>query len=241
MTSIIKPYVIFVNNLFLQIIQKFDYIYYMISNKYTVIVLIFVLSAAVLFAGGNREKTVSKKEAAAAEAKRDDTMEARTMSWKTLNIIPDDKKIAPPIEKSEAEWKSILTPEQYDILRFGGTEYAFTGKYNDNHEEGTYYSAATGQPLFSSETKFDSGTGWPSFYEPLHQDSVILREDKSLGARRVEVLDSSSGSHLGHVFNDGPNPTGLRFCMNSASLIFVKKGDEPPQIVKDYLAKFGER
>ncbi|TFG58919.1 MAG: peptide-methionine (R)-S-oxide reductase MsrB [Spirochaetales bacterium] len=162
------------------------------------------------------------------------------MSWKTLKIAPEGTEIATPIQKSEEEWKSSLTAEQFEILRNAGTEWAFTGEYNDNHEEGKYYSAATGQPLFDSKTKYDSGTGWPSFYEPIDPDAVILRIEFGSGGRYAEVLDSSSGSHLGHVFQDGPNPTGLRFCMNSASLIFAKKGDEPPQIVKDYLAKFGK-
>lgn len=213
----------------------------MISNKYAVIGFILFLASTAMFAGGNREKTMPQRKVIPTESESDGTTELRTMSWKTLNIIPEGTEITTPIVKSEEEWKSGLTPEQFEILRREGTERAFTGKYYDNHEEGIYYSAATGQPLFSSETKFESGSGWPSFYEPLDPDTVILREDLSLGARRVEVLDSSSGSHLGHVFNDGPNPTGLRFCMNSASLIFVKKGDEPPRIVKDYLARFGEK
>ena len=140
----------------------------------------------------------------------------------------------------ETELKKLLSRPQYEILRQQGTERAFTGKYDKFYEKGTYYSAATGQPLFSSEAKFNSGTGWPSFYAPLDPEKVILREDKSVFGRRVEVLDSSSGSHLGHVFNDGPEPTGLRYCMNSASLIFVPEGAEPPPLVRDYLEKHGK-
>jgi peptide-methionine (R)-S-oxide reductase len=108
------------------------------------------------------------------------------------------------------------------------------------YEEGTYYSAATGQPLFSSESKFNSGSGWPSFYEPIDPDAVVLIQDNKFSLRRVEVVDSASGSHLGHVFPDGPDPTGLRYCINSASLIFVPKGEQPPRIVQDYLETYGE-
>jgi len=142
-----------------------------------------------------------------------------------------------PIVLRDEQWCERLTPFQYSVLRKKDTERAFTGKYYNEHEKGIYYSAATGQPLFSSDAKFDSGTGWPSFYEPVNPDVVVLIEDKSLFGVRVEVVDSSSGSHLGHVFPDGPAPTGLRYCINSASLIFVPEGAEPPQIVREYLEK----
>ncbi len=127
------------------------------------------------------------------------------------------------IVKTAAEWKAILTPEQYYVLREKGTERAFTGKYNHNVDHGIYKCAACGLELFSSETKFDSGTGWPSFYKPLNNKNVKEERDMSAGMIRTEVLCNRCGGHLGHVFDDGPKPTGLRYCLNSVSLAFEKK------------------
>ena len=122
------------------------------------------------------------------------------------------------ITKTEEEWQQELTPEQYEILRRQGTEPAFAGKYTYSKEDGMYRCAACGNELFSSDTKFDSGTGWPSFTEPASAEAVELRPDSSHGMVRTEVVCARCGGHLGHVFDDGPNPTGQRFCINSISL-----------------------
>ena len=123
-------------------------------------------------------------------------------------------------EKSEEEWKSVLTDEQYKVLREKGTEPAFSGQLLDNKEHGTYTCSGCGEPLFSAEKKFDSGSGWPSFYATMDNNNIEEKLDKSQGMIRTEVLCSSCGGHLGHLFPDGPNPSGMRYCINSASLDF---------------------
>ncbi len=127
------------------------------------------------------------------------------------------------LQLSESEWRKRLTPEQFHVLREKGTERAFTGALVNNHADGMYHCSACNAPLFKSDTKFDSGSGWPSFFERLSPDAVELHEDTSHGMRRIEVTCATCGSHLGHVFPDGPNPTGERYCINSASLDFEKQ------------------
>lgn len=127
------------------------------------------------------------------------------------------------IEKSDKQWREQLSDEAYQVCRQKGTERAFTGQYWDNHETGVYRCTCCGEPLFSSATKFDSGTGWPSYYEPISNDAVTEHEDRSLFMTRTEVVCSKCDAHLGHVFPDGPQPTGLRYCINSVSLDFEKE------------------
>lgn len=130
------------------------------------------------------------------------------------------------MKKSDKEWKEKLTPEQYHVLREKGTEQPFTGKYYTNKEDGTYLCAACGSALFGSDTKYESGSGWPSFYEPLSMEAIDEEMDKSHGMIRTEVKCKNCGSHLGHVFPDGPKPSGLRYCINSLSLDFKKNKND---------------
>lgn len=129
----------------------------------------------------------------------------------------------PRVHKTEAEWRELLTPEQFHIMRNKGTERPFSSPLNDNHADGVYHCAACDAPLFTSDKKFESGSGWPSFWNPVSPNAIVAHEDLSHGMRRIEVMCANCGAHLGHVFPDGPRPTGQRYCINGASLGFQQK------------------
>jgi peptide-methionine (R)-S-oxide reductase len=168
-------------------------------------------------------KAVLALAALAAAACQGATAESRdTAAERPQGAKVSDTSTIEKIDKSDEEWKKILTPEQYKVLRKQGTEPAWTGKYHNHKEKGVYVCAACGLPLFSSETKFDSGTGWPSFWKPIDESHVGTHTDRSFFMTRTEVHCARCGGHLGHVFPDGPPPTGLRYCMNSASFDFKK-------------------
>jgi peptide-methionine (R)-S-oxide reductase len=180
------------------------------------IVLLIVVAAACARAAAEKgEKGTTAVKPVAPTANTANTANAANAA-NTANTEGIQK-----IVKTEDEWKKLLTPEQFKVLRKQGTERAFTGETWDNHRKGTYVCAACGLPLFSSETKFESGTGWPSFWQPINPKNVETEEDNSFFSSRTEVHCARCGGHLGHVFNDGPDPTGLRYCMNSVSMKFV--------------------
>ncbi len=183
--------------------------------RYTFVFALFSLAIAVA-AFSSCRSTVS--EPTIEKVSEPTPKPAVPASLSSSDDVFDGKEIV----KTDEEWKSQLSPDAYYVLREEGTERAFTGEYDKNKEEGNYYCAACHLKLFSSKTKFDSGTGWPSFYEPINKKNVVEKTDRSFGSVRTEVECARCGSHLGHVFDDGPKPTGLRYCMNSVSLKFEK-------------------
>ncbi len=201
---------------------------------------------AVLAAGGNAETSDGGASGGNADTAAGNA-ELTRLPIQGYATVPLEQSLTPeaelasfPVEHSDAEWRQKLSDMQFAVLRQFGTERAYSGDLWDEKRDGVFFSRASGEPLFSSEHKYDSGTGWPSFWQPLDPDNIIYRVDDSLFQRRIEVGDSESGSHLGHAFPDGPAPTGRRYCLNSAALLFVADDEPLPPLVRQWAERSGE-
>lgn len=187
------------------------------QRKRTRIWLTGIIVISICIAFNNISHAIASKNKAA-------QLHKETNNMKSVQEYLKDtyKKGMSKVVKSDEEWKKILTPEQFRITRNAGTEPAFCGVFYDNHKKGIYLCICCSLPLFSANAKFDSGTGWPSFFQPINKDHVAEKSDTSYGMRRTEINCARCGAHLGHVFSDGPKPSGLRYCLNSESLTFVE-------------------